>query len=53
VKKFVLEMVSKAGANPCPPITVGIGIGGNFETCALLSKEALMLPLETATLIRS
>lgn len=44
VKKFVLDMVSKAGANPCPPITVGVGIGGNFETCALLSKEALMLP---------
>ena len=44
VKKFVLEMVSKAGANPCPPITVGVGIGGNFETSALLSKEALMLP---------
>lgn len=44
VKKFALEMVSKAGANPCPPITVGIGIGGNFETAALLSKEALMLP---------
>jgi fumarate hydratase subunit alpha len=44
VKKFVLEMVSKGGANPCPPITVGVGIGGNFETSALLSKEALMLP---------
>ncbi len=45
VKRFVLEMVQKAGPNPCPPITVGIGIGGNFETSALLSKEALMLPL--------
>ncbi len=44
VKRFVLEMVQKAGANPCPPITIGIGIGGNFETSALLSKEALMLP---------
>lgn len=44
VKRFVLEMVQKAGPNPCPPITVGIGIGGNFETSALLSKEALMLP---------
>ena len=44
VKHFVLEMVQKAGANPCPPITVGVGIGGNFETSALLSKEALMLP---------
>jgi fumarate hydratase subunit alpha len=44
VKQFVLEMVKKAGPNPCPPITVGIGIGGNFETSALLSKEALMVP---------
>jgi len=44
VKRFVVEMVGKAGANPCPPITVGVGIGGNFETSALLSKEALMLP---------
>jgi fumarate hydratase subunit alpha len=44
VRRFVLEMVEKAGANPCPPITVGVGIGGNFETSALLSKEALMLP---------
>ena len=44
VKRFVLDMVQKAGANPCPPITIGVGIGGNFETSALLSKEALMLP---------
>lgn len=44
VKRFVLEMVQKAGPNPCPPITIGVGIGGNFETSALLSKEALMLP---------
>jgi fumarate hydratase subunit alpha len=44
VKRFVLDMVRKAGPNPCPPITIGIGIGGNFETSALLSKEALMLP---------
>jgi fumarate hydratase subunit alpha len=44
VVKFVLEMVQRAGPNPCPPITVGVGIGGNFETSALLSKEALMVP---------
>ncbi len=44
VKRFVLEMVQKGGPNPCPPITVGVGIGGNFETSALLSKEALMVP---------
>lgn len=44
VEDFVLEMVGKGGPNPCPPITVGVGIGGNFETSALLSKEALMIP---------
>lgn len=44
VKDFVLEMVTKGGPNPCPPIMVGVGIGGNFETSALLSKEALMVP---------
>jgi fumarate hydratase subunit alpha len=41
---FVLEMVRKGGPNPCPPVTVGVGIGGNFEMSALLSKEALMVP---------
>jgi len=45
VKTLVLEMVTKGGPNPCPPIIVGVGIGGNFETSALLSKEALMEPL--------
>jgi len=45
VKSLVLEMVTKGGPNPCPPIIVGVGIGGNFETSALLSKEALMEPL--------
>lgn len=38
---FVVETVSKAGSNPCPPITVGVGIGGDFEYCAVLSKKAL------------
>lgn len=45
VKKFVVETVKKAGPNPCPPIVVGVGIGGNFEKCALLAKEALLRPL--------
>jgi len=45
MKSLVLEMVTKGGPNPCPPIIVGVGIGGNFETSALLSKEALMEPL--------
>jgi fumarate hydratase subunit alpha len=44
IMAFVLDMVKRGGPNPCPPITVGIGVGGNFETSALLSKEALMLP---------
>ena len=38
----VLETVRKAGGNPCPPIVVGVGIGGDFEYCALLSKKALL-----------
>lgn len=46
VKKFVLETVYKAGARPCPPLIIGIGIGGSFEKCALLSKQALLLPMD-------
>jgi fumarate hydratase subunit alpha len=42
VKRFVLETVKLAGPNACPPLTVGVGIGGNFEYCALLSKKALL-----------
>lgn len=42
VKRFVLETVAKAGPNPCPPIVVGVGIGGTFELCALLAKKALL-----------
>ncbi|MBQ7045594.1 MAG: fumarate hydratase [Clostridia bacterium] len=38
----VLKTVISAGANPCPPIIVGVGIGGDFEQCALLSKQALI-----------
>lgn len=41
-KQFILERISQAGSNPCPPIVVGVGIGGNFETCALLAKKALL-----------
>ncbi len=44
VRAFVLDVVKKSGPNPCPPIIVGVGVGGNFETSALLSKQALMLP---------
>lgn len=41
VVEAVLDVVKKAGSNPCPPIVVGVGIGGDFEQCALLSKKAL------------
>ena len=41
VKQFVVETVKKAGGNPCPPIVVGVGIGGSFEKCAYLAKLAL------------
>jgi len=45
VKRFVIERVKTAGGNPCPPIVVGVGIGGTFEYCALLAKKALLRPL--------
>jgi len=45
VKKFVLDTVEVAHANPCPPVIVGVGIGGNFENCALLAKKALLRPI--------
>ena len=41
IRAFVLETVRNAGSNACPPLIVGIGIGGNFETCALLAKKSL------------
>ena len=47
VKNFVVETVSQAGPNPCPPIVVGVGIGGTMDMAALLSKKALTLPLDT------
>ena len=46
VREFVLETVRQAGANPCPPMILGIGIGGDFESVAALAKEALLLPLD-------
>ncbi len=47
IKDFVVDRVGRSGGNPCPPIVVGVGIGGNFEECALLSKKALLRPLGT------
>jgi len=49
VKRFVLETVKAAGPNPCPPIIVGVGIGGTFEKSALLAKEALLRPVGAAS----
>ncbi|MCX6357881.1 MAG: fumarate hydratase, partial [Candidatus Aureabacteria bacterium] len=41
VEDFVIECVKKAGGNPCPPIVVGVGVGGTFEKAAIMAKEAL------------
>lgn len=45
IKKFILETVEAAGANPCPPIIVGVGIGGSLEQACLLAKKALLRPV--------
>ena len=45
VKQFILQTVEAAGPNPCPPIVVGVGIGGTFDKAAFLAKKALMRPL--------
>lgn len=46
IKDFVIQTVSEAGANPCPPIIVGVGIGGTMEKSACLSKKALLRPVK-------
>ena len=46
VKDFVLQVVEEAGPNPCPPIVVGVGIGGTFDKAAFLAKKALIRPLD-------
>jgi len=45
VREFVINRVREAGANPCPPVIVGVGIGGNFEKCALIAKKSLLRPV--------
>ena len=45
VKRFVVETITAAGANPCPPIVVGVGLGGTMEKAALLAKKALLRDL--------
>ena len=47
IKDFILETVEAAGPNPCPPMVIGVGIGGTFDKAALLAKKALMRPLDT------
>jgi len=45
IKGFIIDTVRKAGANPCPPIVVGVGIGGTMEKAAIMAKKALLRPL--------
>jgi fumarate hydratase subunit alpha len=47
VKEFVLQTVEEAGPNPCPPIVVGVGIGGTFDKAAYLAKKALLRPVDS------
>lgn len=46
VKKFILETVETAGSNPCPPIVVGVGIGGDFEKSCIMAKKSLMRDID-------
>lgn len=45
VKNAIIDCIEKAGPNPCPPMVVGVGIGGNFEKCTELAKKALLRPV--------
>ena len=45
VKDFVVDRVRRSGANPCPPVIVGVGIGGTFDKCAQIAKKALLRPI--------
>jgi fumarate hydratase subunit alpha len=47
VEDYVVQKVKDAGSNPCPPVLVGVGLGGTFEKAALLAKKSLMRPLGT------
>jgi fumarate hydratase subunit alpha len=46
VKDFVIKVVEEAGPNPCPPIVVGVGVGGTFDKAALLAKKAIIRSAE-------
>jgi len=45
VRSFVVDRVKRSGANPCPPVIVGVGIGGTFEKCAEIAKRSLLRPV--------
>jgi fumarate hydratase subunit alpha len=45
IKRYVVDLVQAAGSNPCPPVIIGIGIGGSLEQSALLAKKALLRPV--------
>ena len=47
VKDFVVKVVEEAGPNPCPPIVVGVGVGGTFDKAAYLAKKALLRPVDS------
>ena len=49
IKKFVIDVVKKAGPDACPPLVLGVGIGGTFDACALLSKKALLRPINESS----
>ena len=49
IEKFVVETVYLAGSRPCPPVIIGVGIGGTFDGSAALAKEALLEPVDTIT----
>lgn len=49
VKNSVIDCIKNAGPNPCPPMVVGVGIGGNFEKCAYLAKKALLRPVGSSS----
>lgn len=49
IEKFVVETLYLAGSRPCPPVIIGVGIGGTFDSAAALAKEALLEPIDTMT----
>ena len=46
IEDTIVRAVSEAGSNPCPPVVVGVGLGGDAELCAILAKKALLRPVD-------